>query len=442
MFPQLRKLEEKYPNEVVILGIHTGKFNAEKDTANIRQAVLKNEIRHPVANDGDHKIWDAYHVQGWPTMSLIDPTGKVVGTQSGEAIFSEVDTIIVKMIEDFDRLGQINRRVLNFQHEKPANGLLNFPGKVLAQAGQLFISDTNNNRVLVATLDGEVKDTIGSGKGGFKDGTFAEAQLNKEQGMALRGDLLYIADTENHAVRVADLKKRTVETVAGNGKQGYPMELPASGRTAKLNSPWDIAMADGALYVAMAGTHQLWEIDPRDRSVRVHAGSGREGLQDGRLAYASLAQPSGITTDGAQLYFADAEVSAVRMASVAKDGQVRTLVGHDLFVFGDKDGVGDAVRMQHTLGVCLGEGGVLYVADGYNHKIKRLDPKTRKCETVLGTGIPGKGADQLDEPTGVSYANGKLYIADTNNHRIQVFDVATKTTTTLALKGLPPTAAK
>jgi len=437
VFPQLRKLEEKYTKELVVIGVHSAKFDTEKITANIRQAVLKNDIHHPVVNDAGMQIWRAYGVQAWPTCVIIDPMGKVIGGQSGEQIYDLFDQVIGGVITEFDRRGLLSRRTIEFEREQQPGGLLKFPGKVIAdvKGGRLFISDSNHNRILVTTFDGEVKEVIGSGKLGRKDGAFEQAEFEKQQGMALDGDYLYIADTENHALRVADLKARTVSTVCGNGRQGFPHELPAKADVARMNSPWDVAIVGDKVFVAMAGTHQIWAVDRKTEVVTVHAGSGREGLQDSTLTLAWLAQPSGLCTDGINLYFADAEVSAVRMASVARTGRVQTLVGHDLFVWGDKDGVGDEVRMQHTLGICIGDN-MLYVADGYNHKIKRLDPRTRRCDTVVGTGQPGATPNQLDEPTGVAYANGKLYIADTNNHRIQVFDLATKTATTLNVRGV------
>src|SRR6185436_18497608 len=121
-----------------------------------------------------------------------------------------------------------------------------------------------------------------------------------------------------------------------------------------------------------------------------------------------LAQPSGLATDGKRIFFADSEVSAVRSADFAPTGRVETLIGEGLFKFGDVDGKYPAARLQHCIGVGFNDGW-LYVADTYNHKIKRLDPRTRELVTFAGTGKPGladgKGTNALlNEPTGICFA--------------------------------------
>ncbi|KPL02331.1 MAG: alkyl hydroperoxide reductase [Planctomycetes bacterium SM23_65] len=441
VLPQLKKLEHKYPNELVVIGVHSGKFTAEQDSENIRQAILRYEIEHPVLNDRDMTVWKMYDVHAWPTLCLIDPEGKLVATLSGEDVFDPFDRLISEVIREFDREGKVSRRRVPFgrERDRAPKTLLSFPGKVLAdeKSARLFVADSNNNRIVVATLDGEIKDTIGGGKAGLQDGGFKDARFRKPQGMTLVGELLYVADTENHAIRRVDLDKKAVTTIAGTGKQSR--NRPTYGSMEEgipLNSPWDLVLHDAKLYVAMAGPHQLWVVNPATGAAGPYAGSGREARIDGPLADAALAQPSGITTDGEKLYFADSETSSIRSAELRADGRIETIVGVELFEFGDRDGTAAEVRLQHPLGVTYYQD-ILYVADTYNNKIKRIDPKTRKAETFLGTGEPGlrDGAEaHFDEPGGVSIGGGKLYIADTNNHVIRVADLKTKTVSTLEVK--------
>jgi hypothetical protein len=102
-------------------------------------------------------------------------------------------------------------------------------------------------------------------------------------------------------------------------------------------------------------------------------------------------------------------------------------------------GTGDEARLQHPLGIVYYKG-ALYVADTYNHKIKRVDPQTGACRTWLGTGKPGTALKpvQLSEPSGLAVARGKLIIADTNNHRLLSTDLETRQTAELPVKGLRP----
>jgi len=440
----LGRLEEKYPNEIVVIGVHSAKFNAEQKEENIRRAIMRHGIRYPVVNDKDLLIWHLYDIRAWPSFALIDPDGNLIGISAGEGIYESFSTIIDSIIQEYDREGKINRSPIQFEPETlpVIDSFLSFPGKVLAveSSNHLFIADTNHHRIIMATLDElAVQMIIGQGEAGFRDGNFMIAQFNHPQGMAAHGDFLYVADTENHAIRQVDLKNRQVITLAGNGRQarrinsGYGLTIP-------LNSPWDLVFHQGYLYIAMAGFHQIWQLRLKDGFIEPYAGSGREGLIDGKLKGAALAQPSGITTDGEKLYFADSESSSIRSADLPPQDTVSTIVGRDLFVFGDQDGEGNSVLLQHPMGVVF-EQGYLYVADTYNNKIKRINIKKRTCETLFGAGVEGlrDGAGQetlFNEPEGLSIAKGQLYIADTNNHVIRKADLETNTVKTISFTGL------
>lgn len=443
IIPDLKRLEKKYPNELVVIGVHSAKFTTEKESENIRQAILRYRIEHPVVNDRDMVVWTFYGAHAWPTVVLIDPNGKVVGAMSGEGIYEPFDRAIQELIAKHDPRGEIDRTPLQLklEREKTPRGILEFPGKVLAdeRSGQLFIADSGNNRIVVVSLkDGTLKEVIGSGEEGYRDGGFEQAQFRHPQGMAYDGKRLYVADTENHAIRLVDFGNRRVTTVAGTGKQARFWREGGKARETDLSSPWDIVLVGDSLYIAMAGVHQLWKLDLRKEVVEPYAGSGREARFDSYLPQAALAQPSGITTDGKRLYFADSESSSLRAADLNPKGQVDTLVGGDLFDFGDIDGEGRHARLQHPLGVAYHEGSI-YVADTYNNKIKRYDLSTGRIQTFLGDGTAGfRDGDRptFDEPGGVSVAGGKLYIADTNNHAIRIADLKTRRVETLVIRGL------
>lgn len=440
ILPDLKKLEQKYPDELVVIGVHSAKFDGEKQTENIRQAVLRYDIEHPVVNDLNMQVWSQWGVHAWPTVFLLDPEGKVSGYTSGEGIFEPFDRAIQQLIHEFDAKGLIDRKPLHLplERDKQSRQPLSFPGKVIAdpELNRLFIADSSHNRIVVAGLDGNVQEVIGSGKKGLSDGAFEAASFDNPQGMALDGSLLYVADTDNHALRKVDLANRTVETIAGNGKQASIHNQGGPGKEIELNSPWDLVIHQNRLYIAMAGPHQLWQMNLTDGALRPHAGSGREGLVDGPLRSAALAQPSGLATDGAKLFFVDSEVSAVRSADFSSDGRVETVVGLDLFEFGDRDGVGPAVRLQHPLGITW-KAPFLLVADTYNNKIKQVDPAMRRCTTLLGSGEEGfqdGDSPRFDEPGGLCVAGDRLFIADTNNHAIRVADLESKSVSTLQLK--------
>ena len=204
-------------------------------------------------------------------------------------------------------------------------------------------------------------------------------------------------------------------------------------RTIALNSPWDLYLQGNTLFIAVAGDHQIWTLDLTGDLLMPYAGSGSENIRDGPLPVACLAQPSGLASDGVVLYVADSEVSAIRAMPMNGRGTVTTIVGKGLFDFGDADGIGGQVRLQHPLGVAYHDG-KLYVADTYNSKIKVIDPSKRASTTLVAN--DRDGVPLFREPGGLSIANGKLYVADTNAHRIRVIDLKTKTVTSLSLEGV------
>ena len=439
--PDLAKLEKKYANQLVVVGVHSAKFDNEKDSENIRKAILRYEISHPVVNDANMSIWNAYGVMSWPTLFLIDPEGYLVGKGSGEGLYDALDNSIAKLIQVSREKKTLIEKPPQFElarfQEKGSRPLF-FPGKILADdpSRRLFIADSTHHRIVITDLDGRKIAIAGSGEPGRQDGPFDQAGFNDPQGMALSGDTLYVADRKNNLIRALNLKKQTVRTIAGTSEQGENRRFGGPALKTGLNSPWDLCLIGQRLFIAQAGFHQIWTLELEKDRLDPYAGNGFEKIRDGVLDEASFAQPSGLTANGDTLYVADSEVSAIRAISI-KNGEVKTIVGRGLFDFGDEDGVGDQVRLQHALGVLFHEG-KLYVADTYNGKIKVIDPENRSCMTFFGEPAGWLGKRLLYEPGGLSQANGKLYVADTNNHRIQVVDLKTKAASTLVLQGVEP----
>jgi len=232
-----------------------------------------------------------------------------------------------------------------------------------------------------------------------------------------------------------------VTTIAGTGRPSRDTPSFAALRkplATALSSPWDLWVHGGNLYIAMAGMHQLWIMRLDGSGIGVYAGNGREDIVDGplvprrpfELGFASFAQPSGLASDGRRLFVADSEGSSIRAAAFDAKGKVHTVVGTAqlpsarLFTFGDVDGRGPDVRLQHPLGIVF-YAGKLYVADTYNNKIKAIDPATGSTQTLVGSASPGRNDDPpaFDQPGGIAAAAGKLYVADTNNHLVRVIDL-------------------
>jgi sugar lactone lactonase YvrE len=373
---------------------------------------------------------------------LIDPRGYVVGTATGEGHGAQLEEVITAVIAVFDDEGTLDRtpRARSPDHTAHA-GLIAFPGKVLAdeRSSRLFIADTGHHRIVETDLEGRVQRVFGSGVAGRDSGACEAAQFRDPQGLALDGDALWVADAGNHLIRRIDLASGQVTTVAGTGRQAtWQQSDGGAALETSLNSPWDLAWAGPLLFVAMAGPHQVWLLDPQRGLVIRYAGSGAEGRADGDVDSAAFAQPSGLALAGRTLYVADAEANIVRAVSLPPVNQVRTVAGGDLFEFGDVDGAGDAARLQHPLGICA-TAEQLLVADTYNHRIKYLDPATGRVRRWTGTGQPGHvdGAPlvaRFYEPGGLSATGRHVYVADTNNHAVRVADLSSGEVRTLGIR--------
>ena len=441
IIPDLKKLEAKYKNDLVVIGVHSAKFTNERESENIRRIILRYELEHPVVNDADFNIWKSYHIEAYPTQVLINPNGEIVAKFVSEGQLKALDQKIGETVQKFRATGKLDETPIKFALEKDkfADSPLLFPGKVLAdeKSDRLFIADSNHNRIVITKLDGTLLDIIGNGQAAPTDGDFSSAAFNHPQGMALDGNSFYVADTNNQLIRRINLDTKTVETVAGTGQQINEVNIGGAARKIPLNSPWDLQIVGSQLFIAMAGNHQIWMMDLTQNTIAPFVGSGLEARTDGSFAKAAFAQPSGLTSDGENLYVADPESNIIRVVNLAKK-TVKTLAGGNLYEFGDADGTGDEVRLQHPLGVAVWGKNIL-IADTYNHKIKILNPAKGVVKTFAGDGKFGDVdgiKSRFHEPGGLSVAGGKLYIADTNNNAIRVLDLETKQVSTLKISGL------
>ncbi|OPF82072.1 alkyl hydroperoxide reductase [Streptomyces antioxidans] len=411
---ELRELEEKHRDTVVIVGVHSPKFVHEAEHQAVVDAVERYEVHHPVLDDPELATWKQYAVRAWPTLVVIDPEGYVVAQHAGEGHAHALETFVAQLEAEHAAKGTLRRGDGPFVPPEPVPTELRFPGKALLLPGGTFlVSDTTRHQLVELAADGEtVVRRIGAGERGLTDGTGERARFSEPQGLApLPDGTVAVADTVNHALRRYDPATGEVTTLAGTGRQwwqGSPTEGPA--REVDLSSPWDVAWFAGRLWIAMAGVHQLWTYDPEAGTVRAAAGTTNEGLVDGPAGEAWFAQPSGLATTGDRLWIADSETSAVRY--LQRDGEdftVRTAVGTGLFDFGHRDGAAEQALLQHPLGVTALPDGSVAISDTYNHALRRYDPATDEVTTL---------ATDLREPSGAVLADGDIVVVESARHRL------------------------
>ncbi|MDQ8707634.1 NHL domain-containing thioredoxin family protein [Streptomyces sp. LHD-70] len=403
---ELRELERKHADTVVIIGVHSPKFVHEAEHQAVVDAVERYEVHHPVLDDPELATWKQYAVRAWPTLVVIDPEGYVVAQHAGEGHAHAIEKLVEELEAEHEAKGTLRRGDGPYVPPEPVATDLRFPGKALLLPGGTFlVSDSTRHQLVELEADGEtVVRRIGSGERGLGPDAFSEPQ-----GLALLpSGKVIVADTVNHALRTYDPETGAVETVAGTGRQwmqGEPTSGPA--REVSLSSPWDVAVFDGLVWIAMAGVHQLWTYDPVAGTVQVAAGTTNEGLVDGPAAEAWFAQPSGLAATEDRLWIADSETSALRW--IDRDRVVHTAVGTGLFDFGHRDGAAEQALLQHPLGVTALPDGSVAVSDTYNHALRRFDPASGEVTTL---------ATDLREPSAAVVVGDDVVVVESARHRL------------------------
>jgi len=416
---ELRPLEERYADVLVVIGVHSPKFEHERDPAAVAAAVERYGVHHPVLDDPELITWQQYAAKAWPTLSVIDPTGYLVASMSGEGHAEGLARLIDELIGKHEEQGTLRRGDSPYVPPAPEQTALRFPGKAaVAPDGGLWVSDSARHSIVELAPDAQtVLRRIGTGERGRADGP--AATFSEPQGLCLLpapiaeqvGCDLVVADTVNHLLRGVNRRTGTVRTIAGTGAQwrsgGSASEGPAT--EVDLSSPWDVAWFAEKVIIAMAGIHQLWWWDPLSGTVGVYAGTTVEALRDGPLPDVWLAQPSGLSTsaDGRRLWLADSETSALRYI---EDDTLHTVVGQGLFDFGHADGPAAKALLQHPLGVCALADGAVLIADTYNGAVRRYDPATDAVTTV---------DSGLAEPSDVVVAaDGGVLVVESAAHQL------------------------
>ncbi|MEO5710782.1 MAG: NHL domain-containing thioredoxin family protein [Nocardioidaceae bacterium] len=404
---ELRPVEEKYDGDLVVVGVHSPKFVHEADPDALVAAVERYAVGHPVLDDPELVTWQAYTARAWPTLVLVDPEGYVVAQYAGEGHAHAIDALVAELREEHRTKGTFQPGHSPYVEPVVEAGDLRFPAKVVALPGGGFlVADAGHHGLVELAADAEtVVRRIGSGERGLVDG--AASCFNEPNGLcllpddvaALVGYDVVVADTVNHALRGVRLADGDVRTLAGTGKQLMPGDS-----TGPLSSPWDVTWWQDRVWVAMAGVHQLWTVDPRTGRAEVAAGTANEGLLDGPLVDAWFAQTSGFSAAGDRLWIADSETSSVRYV---QDGEVHTSVGTGLFDFGFLDGDADSALLQHPLGVTALPDGSVAVCDTYNGAVRRI------ADGQVSTLAVG-----LREPSGAVLDGDHLVVVESAAHRL------------------------
>jgi thiol-disulfide isomerase/thioredoxin len=400
---ELRPIEAKYHDVLTVIGVHSPKFEHEKRPESVAAGIERHDIHHAVLNDPNMSTWASYGVRAWPTLVLIDPLGKIVANYSGEGHAHALDALLEELVAEYEANGSLIRGKDVYVAPEPDGKLFKQPGKVelipaelreLFNGADLLVSNSGGHSLIAVSSENpnEALLTIGSGVRGAVDGDFVSAQFAEPYGAvflpaqlaAELGFHLAVADTANHLIRAVNVETGMVSTIAGTGVQWMQNDATSGpALETRISTPWDIALLEGQLLIAMAGEHRIWNLDLVAGELSIFAGTSNEGLVDGALSEAWFAQPSGLQISTAKpgaVWLVDAETSALRLIS---DGKIASLVGTGLFDFGHVDGTADQALLQHPLGLDELPDGSVLIADTYNHAIRRFDPSKNQVSTVV-----------------------------------------------------------
>jgi len=299
----------------------------------------------------------------------------------------------------------------------------------------------------IAGTSSAVPDTFGGSAAGLVDGPGPDARFNVPLLLASDGKNLYVPDLSNNAVRKIVIATAVVTTLAG-GSPVLHGSVDAIGTAARFSSPFGLATDGANLYVSDWHNRTIRSVVIATGQVATLAGSpGLAGVADGTGSAARFRRPSGVTTDGTSLYVADSQASTIRRVVIAT-GQVTTLAGSP-GVTGSSDGIGNAALFNSPSGMAT-DGVNLYVADDANGTIRKIVISTRTVSTLAGTpgvfgssdGIGGAASFNLNRPTGNPISVGttsslatdgtNLYVPDTGNGTIRKIVIATGEVTTIA----------
>lgn len=413
LLDELVRMQARFPTGLALVGIHLPKFDAELDGRVVLKAANRLGLPFPVANDARWTTWQHYGIQSWPSVALVDAAGGLRQVLAGDDQGPALQSAIAALVEEAGggSLFPAPRR-LGMEPRLP----LAFPAGLVAGENHLYVADTAHHRVLECTHAGRVLREFGTGHGDHVDGRAEEAAFRHPRGLCLVRENLFVADAGNHCIRRIRLLDGAVDTLLGNGRAGTPREGQGKGADFQLNQPWDVTGTLDRLYIAMAGSNQVWEYDLGQTRLRCLAGSSELGITDGPARSAMFAHPAALVQVQQMLYVADAATSAVRAVQTGQ-GQVQTLVGQGLYDFGDADGQRREARLQLPLGLALDPGApVLWVADAYNGSLRRLR---------LGGGdmATHELPQALELPSALAAAAGSLWIANTGAHEVLRLDL-------------------
>lgn len=424
---KIKQIISKYNQKVVFIGIHSPFTEHEDNDVAVGKVITKYNISYPVINDQDRSLYNHFGVKAWPTYFVIDPKGKIHNYIDN---ISKLEDLIENIAHKFRfRLSDSSLPLMPVRDFVIDNVMQN-PTKIVftqnyihegKEIPALIIANSGKNTVLVTNLAGKILQKIGSGAAGFEDGNLNTASFNNPTSILYRQNRIYVADSGNNALRLADLKNNQVLTIIGSGNVGPIIDSNKSYSIEDfdLAYPVDIEFFpdDNNIVIANSAANQILSYNIALKKIRLIAGNGQIGMDDNSNAKdGSLAQTADLFPFSDKLYFVDSKSAALRY--INGNGELKTLIGQGVGKFGFKDGGKSNALMHRPMSLDVDESGI-YIVDSYNNSIRRYNFKTSELLTVIKSlEIDDSSASNLDQPAHLISVFDKFYISDTYNNRV------------------------
>ncbi|CAF0797477.1 unnamed protein product [Didymodactylos carnosus] len=444
VLPRLNMAYKRFSTAgIAMIGVHSPKYEHEKMKLNVRHAVDRLLIEYPVLNDNALATWKGIDIQCWPTVLILSPDAVPLLILEGENHVQHLETFLQPLLTHYKSSVRATNKIsiedLNTQATVPVpKTTLRYPTYIcVTSGGELIISFSGSNQLLACDMTGKVDTIIGTGQAGLADGELSECEFDSPHGLAEYNNVIYVADTNNHAIRAFDLNSRRVLTLIGTGRQGSDKIGGMKRSQQPIASPYDVCLAESpfdnkhVLLIAMAGSHQIWvyafeetqwwnNIVLSKNSCSAIIGSGVEqNKNDSQPMVACLAKPTGIcrgVMDGKQVLF---------ISDIGGE-----LDPTNLSAFGDLDGSAMSAKLQHPTGIAFHyETNHLYLCDTYNNKLKCVDVPQRQCKTYFLQDTDTRkqrgetNSAKFNEPTGLVIFEHFMWVADTNNSCVKRIDL-------------------
>lgn len=447
---------------VTTVGVHSPKYEHEKNKTNVRHAIDEQSIQFPVVNDNGLQLWKHIGCQIWPTVLVFGSDFVPLYIFEGENHIQHLELFLQAILNFYkSNVRAITTKTspddFNSNQTTTKSTRFTYPSHVCVTSnGQICISFAGSNQLILCEVDGKVLEIVGNGHPGLADGDIQQAEFDSPHGLVEFNSCVYVADTNNHAIRVFDPASRRVLTLIGTGRLGNDKIGGLKRSQQPIASPWDLCITESpfdhktVLLISMAGQHQIWAYAfeetqwwndvtlPKNSCLAVIGSGVQENRNSTEPLSACLAAPrgicNGIMNGESVIFIADSNSSSIRVVTL-KDGNTANLIGGDvdptnLSAFGDLDGSAHSAKLQHPLGVAFHyPTSQLYLTDTFNNKLKRIDMNTRVCSSYFVTDIDTKkqrgetNYAKFNEPHGLAIFDHFIFVADKNNSHLKRIDL-------------------